>query len=97
MRHGREVGSERMDGRIVLVIALEPEHKPLGRPNIAIRVLRQVGLDLNDEQLLVAVPGHPTASLDQAGARIPKQRIAHLSGTVEGKRFRSQWFTRRPK
>ena len=37
----------------------------------------------------MAVPGHPTASLDQAGARIPKQRIAHLSGTVEGKRFRS--------
>ena len=76
-------------------MAFEPEHKPLGRPNIVDRVLRQVGLDLNDEQLLMAVPGQLTASLDQAGARIPKQRIAHLSGTVDDKRFRSQWITKR--
>ena len=92
MRHGRKVGSERVDGWIVPIITLETEHKSLGRPNVVDRVLRHVGLDLDHEQLLVAVLRHPPASFDQARERIQRQRIAHLPRTVEGERLRFQWI-----
>ena len=88
MGHSREVGSKRVDGWIVPVITLESEHKPLGHPNVTVRILRQVSLHLDHQPLLVTSLGHVPTSFDQTSARVPRQCIAYLSRTIEGERSR---------
>ena len=75
------------DGSVALALA-ERHGQPLHGPDLVDQILRQLGLDVDDQHFLAAVFGLPRTRFHPSHQRVPPSRVPHPPGAAYSEFFR---------